>query len=138
MVAREEAAVTQRDPGRDSTTPTGRVEISDGAIISIIHEAVLSCYGVVDMAPRSLGSAIGKRLGIGNNARGIDIASSGGHLQIELSVVVEYGTPIFTVAQNVMQTVKFQVERVLGMTVDRVNVNIDGLRVSATPGGSGT
>jgi len=130
--------VTQRDPGRDSTTPTGRVEISDGAIISIIHEAVLSCYGVVDMAPRSLGSAIGKRLGIGNNARGIDIASSGGHLQIELSVVVEYGTPIFTVAQNVMQTVKFQVERVLGMTVDRVNVNIDGLRVSATPGGSGT
>lgn len=130
--------MTQRDPGRDSTTPTGRVEISDGAIISIIHEAVLSCYGVVDMAPRSLGSAIGKRLGIGNNARGIDIASSGGHLQIELSVVVEYGTPIFTVAQNVMQTVKFQVERVLGMTVDRVNVNIDGLRVSATPGGSGT
>jgi uncharacterized alkaline shock family protein YloU len=44
--------------------------------------------------------------------------------------VVEYGTPIFTVAQNVMQTVKFQVERLLAMTVDRVNVNVDGLRVS--------
>jgi uncharacterized alkaline shock family protein YloU len=138
LAAREDAAVTQRDPSRESATPTGRVEISDGAIISIIHEAVLSCYGVVDMAPRSLGSAIGKRLGIGSNARGIDVASNDGHLRIELSVVVEYGTPIFTVAQNVMQTVKFQVERVLGMTVDRVNVNVDGLRVSAAPGGSGT
>lgn len=129
--------MTQDETLRDSATPTGRVEISDGAIISIIHEAVLSCYGVVDMAPRSLGSAIIKRLGIGSNSRGIGIESNNGHLQIELSVVVEYGTPIFTVAQNVMQTVKFQVERVLGMTVDRVNVNVDGLRVSK-PGGGGS
>lgn len=117
-----------------SGTPTGKVEIADSAIISIIYEAVLSCYGVVDMAPRSFGSAIVKRLGIGSNARGIGIQTEEGHLQIELSVVVEYGTPIFTVAQNVMQTVKFQVERMLGMPVDRVNVNVDGLRVSTLAG----
>lgn len=129
--------MTNSEPVSGSRTPTGKVEISDNAIISIIHEAVLSCYGVVDMAPRSLGSAIVKRLGIGSNARGIGIQTGEGHLQIELSVVVEYGTPIFTVAQNVMQTVKFQVERMLGMTVDRVNVNVDGLRVSA-PAGSTT
>ena len=30
-----------------------------------------------------------------------------------------------------MQTVKFQVEHMLDMTVERVNVNVDGLRVSA-------
>jgi uncharacterized alkaline shock family protein YloU len=119
---------------QDSATPTGRVEIADSAIISIIHEAVLSCYGVVDLAPRSLGSAIVKRLGIGNATRGIGIHANDGHLHIELSVVIEYGTPIFTVAQNVMQTVKFQVERVLGMTVDRVNINVDGLRVSNPAG----
>jgi uncharacterized alkaline shock family protein YloU len=126
--------VTQDAAAHDPGTPTGRVEIADSAIISIIHDAVLSCYGVVDMAPRSLGSAIVKRLGIDSTARGIGIQASDGHLLIELSVVVEYGTPIFTVAQNVMQTVKFQVERVLGMTVDRVNVNVDGLRVSNSAG----
>jgi uncharacterized alkaline shock family protein YloU len=126
--------MTHDPAANDPGTPTGRVEIADSAIISIIHEAVLSCYGVVDMAPRSLGSAIVMRLGIGSTARGIGIQSNDGHLLIELSVVVEYGTPIFTVAQNVMQTVKFQVERVLGMTVDRVNVNVDGLRVSLPAG----
>jgi uncharacterized alkaline shock family protein YloU len=31
----------------------------------------------------------------------------------------------------VMQTVKFQIEHLLGLPVDRVNVNVDGLRVSA-------
>jgi uncharacterized alkaline shock family protein YloU len=35
-----------------------------------------------------------------------------------------------------MQSVKFQVERVLGRPVERVNVNVDGLRVSSLRGGS--
>lgn len=126
--------MTHNESLQDSAAPTGRVEIAESAIISIIHETVLSCYGVVDMGPRSLGSAIVRRLGMGNSPRGIGVYNEDGHLLIELSVVIEYGTPIFTVAQNVMQTVKFQVERMLGMSVDRVNVNVDGLRVSSRSG----
>ncbi len=116
--------------------PEGRIEVADQAIRSIVHEAVMSCYGIVDMAPRSIGSAIGKRLGFGAEHRGIEVHVADNVVTIELSVVVEYGTPIFTVAGNVMQTVKFYVERMLGMTVDRVNVTVDGLRVSR-PAGSG-
>lgn len=121
-------------PSNDAmdTLPAGRVDIADNAIISVINEAVMSCYGVVDLAPRSFGAALGRRLGIPSSPRGIDIDTSGDAVTIEISIVVEYGTPIFTVAQNVMQTVKFQVERILGMTVDRVNVSVDGLRVSQT------
>jgi uncharacterized alkaline shock family protein YloU len=122
-------------PNRASL-PGGHVEISDNAIIAVIHDAVLSCYGVVDMAPRSIRSAIGKRLGIGSTERGIGITVNEDTLTIDLSVVVEYGTPIFTVATNVMQTVKFRVEEILGMKVDRVNINVDGLHVSEMFGGS--
>ena len=122
-------------PGPDDVSrPGGQVEISDQAIISVIHEAVLSCYGIVDMAPRTFRSAIGKRLGISSTQRGIGIAVDGNTLTIDLSVVVQYGTPIFTVATNVMQTVKFRVEEILGMRVDRVNINVDGLRVNAESG----
>jgi len=111
--------------------PGGKVSIADSAILTIVHEAVLSCYGIVDMAPRSIGSAIGRRLGLGEGSRGIGITVRDNRVSIELSVVMEYGTPIFTVASNVMQAVAFQVEQVLGMAVDRVNVNVDGLHVSA-------
>ena len=110
--------------------PEGTIAVADQAIRSIVREAVMSSYGIVDMAPRSLGSAIGKRLGLGAEHRGIAVHVAGNAVTIELSVVVEYGTPIFTVAGNVMQTVKFHVERMLGMTVERVNVTVDGLRVS--------
>ncbi len=116
--------------------PEGKVRIGDNAIMSTVHDAVLSCYGIVDMAPRSLGSSIGRRLGIDSDARGIDISVHDNHVTIELSVVMEYGTPIFTVASNVMQAVRFQVERVLGMEVDRVNINVDALHVSESPRGA--
>lgn len=126
--------MSQNESWQEPQVPTGRVEIAENAIAHTIHEAVLSCYGVVDMGPQSLGSAITRRLRISNSPKGIDVVNTDGRLQIEVSIVVEYGTPIFTVAQNVMQTVKFQVENLLGMPVDRVNVNVDGLRVSAKTG----
>lgn len=110
--------------------PEGRVEVAEGAIASIVHSAVLSCYGIVDMAPRSVRSAIGRRLGFSSDKRGIAVTVQEGRIIVELSVVVEYGTPIFTVARNVMKTVKFQVEKTLGMPVERVDINVEGLRVS--------
>ncbi len=117
-------------PIDENPAPTGRVEIAEGAIIAVVHEAVLACYGVVELGPRALQSPIRRRLRRNDPTRGISVTQNDEHLQIDLSIVVEYGTPIFTVAQNVMQTVKFQVERLLAMPVDRVNVNVDGLRVS--------
>lgn len=123
--------MSQPETGTEFQVPTGRVEIAENAIATTIQEAVLSCYGVVDLGLHSLGSAISRRLRISSGPQGIDVINNDGRLQIEVSIVVEYGTPIFTVAQNVMQTVKFQVENLLGMPVDRVNVNVDGLRVSA-------
>lgn len=117
-------------PIDETPTPTGRVVISDEAVVSVIHESVLSIYGVVELGPKSSQSALRRRFTRHDPSRGIQIDNVDDRIKIDLSIVVEYGTPIFTVAQNVMQTVKFQVERLLGMTVERVNVNVDGLRVS--------
>lgn len=108
--------------------PTGRVDIAESAIIAVVHESVLTCYGVVELGP--IKSPIRRRLRRNDPSRGINVTVDEGHLEIELSIVAEYGTPIFTVAQNVMQTIKFQVESTLDMIVDRVNVNVDGIRVS--------
>lgn len=115
---------------RSATPPDGKIEVAESAIVTIIQGAVRSCYGVVDLAPHSLGSAIGKRLGLTNPHRGIETTVADGRISVALSIVVEYGTPIFTVAHNVMKSVAFQVERTLGMPVERVDVNVAGLRTS--------
>ncbi|CAA9549624.1 MAG: hypothetical protein AVDCRST_MAG87-757 [uncultured Thermomicrobiales bacterium] len=116
-----------------AAVPGGRVEVAESAIVTIVREAVIGSYGIVDLAPRSLGSSLVHRLGFGNETRGIEVSVNGTRVAIEVSVVVEYGLPIFTVASNVMQTVTFHVERTLGLDVEHVNVNVDGLHVTQPP-----
>lgn len=126
--------MTTAQPPGSSGIPGGSVEIARSAILSIVRDAVLSCYGIVDMVPTSFSSALSKRLGFEREDHGIAIAVEDNTVTIELWVVMEYGTPIFAVARNVMESVTFQVERMLGMIVRRVDVNVDGLRVSGTSG----
>ncbi|MBA2247739.1 MAG: Asp23/Gls24 family envelope stress response protein [Chloroflexia bacterium] len=113
-----------------AAVPGGRIEVAESAVVTIVREAVIGSYGIVDLAPRSLGSSLVHRLGFGTESRGINVVIDGARVSIDVSVVVEYGTPIFTVASNVMQTVTFHVERTLGMDVERVNVNVDALHVT--------
>jgi uncharacterized alkaline shock family protein YloU len=45
---------------------------------------------------------------------------------------VEYGTRINSVAESVANTVRFHVEKALGLRVNSINVHVAGLRVSNT------
>jgi uncharacterized alkaline shock family protein YloU len=45
-------------------------------------------------------------------------------------VIVEYGTRIKSVADSVTNTVRYQVEKTVGMPVNQINIHIQGLRIS--------
>lgn len=114
----------------DASLPEGRVEVADSAVITIVREAVIGSHGIVDLAPRSFGSSLVRKLGFGSGPHGIAVSVDGTRVLIDVSVVVEYGTPIFTVASNVMQAVKINVESLLGLHVERVNLKVDDPHVS--------
>jgi len=111
-------------------TTLGKIEVSPRAIASIAARAVLSCYGVVGMAAATLRDGIAELLQVDNYHRGIEVRLVEGQIVIDLYVIVEYGTRISEVARNVMESVKFHVEKALGMPVAEVNVHVQGLRVS--------
>lgn len=108
----------------------GRIEVSSRAIASIASKAVLSCYGIVGMSAATLRDGIAEILQVGNTRQGVRVETVDDQIVIDLYVVIEYGTRISEVAQNVMESVKFGVERSLGMPVAEVNVHVQGLRVS--------
>jgi len=116
--------------------PSGRIDIDEDAIASIVREAVRSCYGVVAIGQPHRGSPIIKRLTSPFHRDKICIALTDSRIAVRLSIVVEYGTPIATVARNVIQTVTFQITRTLGIEVDRVDVNVSGLRISDRAAGT--
>jgi uncharacterized alkaline shock family protein YloU len=112
-------------------TDLGTVEVSPLAVASIASEAVLESYGVVGMASKNRRDGLVDLLARNVSHRGVDVHASGGLITVDLYVIIEYGVRISEVARNVMSAVKFRIEKALGMPVVRVNVHVQGLRVSA-------
>jgi uncharacterized alkaline shock family protein YloU len=61
---------------------------------------------------------------------GVTVSYDGDCIDIDLFIIIEYGTRIKTVASSVMNTVRYHVEKALGMPVNNVNVHVRGLRIS--------
>jgi uncharacterized alkaline shock family protein YloU len=112
-------------------TRLGRIEVSPAAIEGLAAAAVLECYGVVGMSRPALYSGLAQVLQAEHRRRGVQVRVVDQRIVIDLHVVLEYGVRISEVAHNIMENVKFRVERALGVSIDEVNVHVQGLRVSA-------
>jgi len=116
--------------GEDTTT-LGGIHISPNAVATIAYHATLESYGVVGLAPRNIADGIVKTI-TRDPSRGITVRYNGADIDIEIHVIVEYGTRISQVTESVSNTVRFHVEKALGLKVNAVNVHVAGLRVSNT------
>jgi uncharacterized alkaline shock family protein YloU len=117
--------------GKEMTNELGQINISDEVIGIIAGVAAMECYGLVGMANRNIQDGISELLRREQLNRGVDVHVESDGVVIELYIVVEYGTNISQVAHNVMDKVKYTVESLVGINVARVNVHIQGVRVTA-------
>ncbi len=106
----------------------GMIEISRTAVSTIAAQAIDQCYGVVGMANKNLVDSITTMLS-GDNRRGINVTIEEDQIDIDVYVIVEYGVNIRAVAESIQHTVKFHVEKSLGLPVESVNIFIQGLRM---------
>lgn len=109
--------------------PNGRITVAPRAIATIASRAALGTYGVVGMSSRSFADGIARML-VRDPHRGIDVHTSADTIQIDAYVIVEYGTRVSAVASSVANSIRYQVEHMLGMPVAAVNVHVQDLRVS--------
>ncbi len=113
-------------------TYLGKIEVSPLAVASLASEAVLASYGVVGMAAAgTLRDGLVEILQRDATHRGVEVHLREGSIIIDLYVVVEYGTRISEVTHNIMEAVRFRLERALGMPIAEVNVHVQDLRVSS-------
>ncbi|OGO12259.1 MAG: hypothetical protein A2032_07210 [Chloroflexi bacterium RBG_19FT_COMBO_49_13] len=115
----------------NDNSPHGRVTISPRAIATIAYNAARQSYGVVGLTSKNLMEGITQVI-VKDPTNGIEVKYDGKTISIDIYVIIEYGTRIKSVASSVSNTVKFNVEKALGMPVEQVNVHVRGLRVSDT------
>ncbi|MGQ9553568.1 MAG: Asp23/Gls24 family envelope stress response protein [Anaerolineae bacterium] len=108
----------------------GKVEVAPRAVAVVVAEAVSDCYGVVGMASRTLGEAILTALRRPPATKGISVHLGDNLIIVNVYVIIEYGTRIATVANNVISAVRFRLEQALGTSAFQVNIFVQNVRVS--------
>ena len=113
----------------EDTTSLGGIHISQRAVAAIAYHATLQSYGVVGLAPKNIAEGLAQTI-THEPARGVSVRYDGENIDIDVYIIVEYGTRIMTVADGVANVVRYNVEKALGMPVHEVNVHVAGLRIS--------
>lgn len=113
----------------DEKTPIGSIHVSPRAIATIAYHATRQSYGVVGLAPKNLVNGITRAV-VKDPTQGVEVHYDGENINIDLYIIVEYGTRIKSVASSVANTVRFQVEKALGMPVNEINIHVQSLRIS--------
>lgn len=110
-------------------TPLGRITVGRRAIATIAAQAAARSYGIVGMGSRSLPDQLARKLSR-DPRHGVLVRVHEDRITIDLYVIVEYGTRISSVAHSVANTVRYQVERSLGLPIAEVNVHVQDLHIS--------
>ena len=112
------------------TTELGKIFIADDVIATAAGLAALDCYGLADMAPRKgMRDSLSGILGRENPGRGVDVKTMPDGLQIELSIIVSYGTRIPEVAANLREKVSYTLKESFGIVADKIHISVQGVRV---------
>ena len=113
----------------EETTTLGSIHISPNAVATIAYHATLQSYGVVGLAARNFAEGLAQSI-TREPSKGITVHFDGEKLDIDVYIIVEFGTRVQSVANSVANAVRFQVEKSVGLKVSSVNIHVQGLRVS--------
>ena len=114
---------------KDDHNPLGSINVSARAIATIAYQAAIESYGVVGLASKNLVNGITNFL-VKDPTHGVEVHYLDGDINIDIYIIVQYGTRIKSVANSVANTVRFHVEKHLGLPVNDINVHVQGLRIN--------
>ncbi len=101
----------------------GSIQIAPRAIATIAYQAAVQSYGVVGLASKNFLDGFANSI-VKDPTHGIEVGYENGAINIDIYIVVEYGTNLKVVAASVAKTVRLQVEKALGLPIQQVNVHV--------------
>lgn len=104
------------------------INVANDVVATIAGMAVAKVEGVAKMAggfTEGLKAISGKK----QMSRGIKVETEEDTVKIEINIIVKYGVNIREVAKNIQNIVKEEVENMTGNKVEKVVVNVQGVKV---------
>ncbi|KWZ85564.1 hypothetical protein HMPREF3213_00368 [Heyndrickxia coagulans] len=112
-------------------THYGQIDISNEVVATIAGGAAIDCFGIVGMASKNqIKDGITEILRKENFSRGVIVRQQDEKVEIDMYIIVGYGTKISEIARNVQQKVKYTLNQTVGLSVDAINIYVQGVRVA--------
>ena len=108
----------------------GEIQINPDVIALYAGTIAVECFGIVGMAAVSMKDGLVKLLKGDSLTRGIKVdIDSDNRIEIDFHVIVSYGVCISTVADNLIENVKYKVSECTGLEIKKINIYVEGVRV---------
>lgn len=110
-------------------TGLGRVMIDTDVIATYAGSVAVECFGIVGMAAVSMKDGLVKLLRRDSLKHGISVRiDEDNRICLDFHVIVVYGISISTIADNLINNVKYKVEAFTGMEIEKINIYVEGVR----------
>ncbi|MGI6001647.1 Asp23/Gls24 family envelope stress response protein [Lachnoclostridium sp. An131] len=110
-------------------TQMGAVMIDPEVIARYAGSVAVECFGIVGMAMVNVKDGLVKLLKRDNLTRGVNVQIHDNKITLSFHVIVSYGVSISAVSDNLISNVKYKVEEFTGMTIEKINIFVEGVRV---------
>ena len=110
-------------------TQLGAVIIDPEVIARYAGSVAVECFGIVGMAMVNVRDGIVKLLKGDNLTRGVNVQINYNRITLSFHVIVSYGVSISAVSDNLISNVKYKVEEFTGMSIEKINIFVEGVRV---------
>ena len=108
----------------------GKVSISSEVVAQYAGSTAVECFGIVGMAAVSMKDGLVKLLKGDSLTRGIKVEiDNDNKIELDFHVIVSYGVSISTVADNLIENVKYKVSEFTGLEIKKINIYVEGVRV---------
>jgi len=108
--------------------PDGTVSFATEVIATIAGLAATEVEGVASMSSPSSGLAdMFNRKSTRNFTKGVRIDLDGNRVTVDITIVVDYGSPVPEVAKNIQENVKKAIETMTGLAVSSVDIHVVGI-----------
>ena len=107
----------------------GTVFIDSEVVATYAGSVAVECFGIVGMAAVNMKDGLVKLLKRDYLHHGISVVIEDNKITLDFHVIVSYGVSILTVSDNLISTVKYKVEEFTGMTIEKINIFVEGVRV---------
>ena len=110
-------------------TQVGNIVIDTEVIAQYAGTVAVECFGIVGMAAVSVKDGLVKLLKKESITHGISVSLQDNKLILDFHVIVSYGVSILAVSDNLISNVKYKVEEFTGLSIEKINIYVEGVRV---------